>query len=308
LSGAPNLPVFAKTPERMPPPVWWGPVLLLLGGFCIGFAPIGLKLSDMEPQATGLWRYIFSLPFLLLIALVVRRGRPPGRPPAAAIVAGVCFGLDIGLWHAGLTLTTVANATFIVNLGNIGVGLAAWLVLKEKPTLIWAGAALVAMVGAGFLSLGGQSAGGQGDLRGDALAFGAALLVSFYMVYAKQARNRMDAFSVLFWMTVTEVFVAAVLTAVTQEAFLPDSVEGFKWPFMLALVAQVAGQGLIILGLGMTPTAIAGILVLIQPVTAAIVARFLFDQSLGPLQLLGAALILIGIALSQRKHRPRPVV
>jgi drug/metabolite transporter (DMT)-like permease len=302
------LPIAANTPERAPPPLWWGPALLLLGGVCIGFAPIGLKLSDMGPQSTALWRYLFSLPLLFAIALMVRRGRPPERPPAAAIVAGVCFGLDIGLWHAGLTLTTVANATFIVNLGNIGVGLAAWLVLKEKPTLIWAGAALVAMTGAGFLSLGGQAAAGEGDLRGDALAFGAALLVSFYMVYAKQARQRMDAFSVLFWMTVTEAVVAATLTAITGEAFLPGTVAGFTWPFILAIVAQVAGQGLIILGLGMTPTAIAGILVLIQPVTAAIAARFLFDQSLVPLQMFGAGLILVGIALSQRKRRPRPVV
>ena len=83
------------------------------------------------------------------------------------------------------------------------------------------------------------------------------------------------------------------------ERFMPETPQGFAAPLFLAFVAQVGGQGLIIAGLGRTPAAIAGIIVLIQPVFAAAISWQLFDEPLSPLQGGGAALILFGIWLSQ---------
>ncbi|MEL6956403.1 MAG: DMT family transporter, partial [Pseudomonadota bacterium] len=151
---------------------WIGPVAVLCGGICIGFAPIGLRLGldTLGPQAIAMWRYIFALP-ILLTALVLIQRRGPAKPVPAVILAGVCFALDIALWHWALERTTVANATFIVNLGNICVGFLAWIVLRERPTLLWGIAVLIAMTGAGLLSQGGP-ADGKADLYGDLLAVG----------------------------------------------------------------------------------------------------------------------------------------
>lgn len=298
-----------KAPTRaiIIPPALLGALLLLAGGISIGFAPIGLRFSEMGPQVTAFWRYAFALPVLFALALAVNR-RLPRRPPPEVIVAGTCFALDIGLWHMALTMTSVANATFLVNLGNVGAALLAWWWLRERPTMIWAVAAGIAAAGAAALSLGGQIEGGIGDLRGDGLALFAAILVAGYMVFSKQARSKMDALSVIFWLTAVELVVGFLLTLVSGEAFFPEAASGWIAPLSLALVAQVAGQGLIIAGLGMTPTAIAGLLVLIQPVTAALLSWRLFGETLMPLQIVGAALILLGIALSQRKARTAPPV
>ena len=297
----PQLPIPAA-PTRIIPLPLLGALLLLAGGICIGFAPIGLRYSEMGPQATAFWRYAFALPILFLLATATHR-RLPGRPPAAVLVAGICFALDIGLWHTALTMTSVANATFLVNLGNVGAALLAWWWLGERPTMIWAVAAGIAAAGAAALSLGGQIEGGIGDLRGDGLALIAAMLVAGYMVFSKQARERMNALSVIFWLTAVEVVVGFVLTLVSGEAFFPETPSGWIAPVSLALLAQVAGQGLIIAGLGLTPTAIAGLLVLIQPVAAALLSWRLFGETLMPLQIVGAALVLVGIAMSQRKPR-----
>jgi hypothetical protein len=51
--------------------------------------------------------------------------------PTMALVAGTFFGLDITFWHASLLMTSVANATFLVNLGNAAVGFVAWIVLRR---------------------------------------------------------------------------------------------------------------------------------------------------------------------------------
>ncbi|MEM9376543.1 MAG: DMT family transporter [Pseudomonadota bacterium] len=282
---------------------WYGPVMVLVGGACIGFAPIGLRLGldDLGPQAIAFWRFVFAAPLLFFLVLIVERRRP-AKPNRFIIIGGICFALDLALWHWALTFTTVANSTFIVNLGNIGVGLVAWIFLKERPTPVWLLAVLIAMCGAAALSLGG-GADGKSDLRGDTLALGAAILVSCYMVASKVARRTLSGLEAIFWLTVVEVCVAALMVIVFQEPFLPSAISGFFAPLFLALVVQIAGQGLIVTGLGHTPAAIAGVLVLIQPVVAAAISWRLFDEPLAPLQLGGGALILLGIFVSQRGVR-----
>ncbi len=297
--------------QLTPPPAraWIGPLLLLCGGMLIGLAPIGLRmgLDSMGPQAIAFWRYTFAIPMLFILLIGIER-RMPARINRYVVMAGTFFALDIALWHWGLTLTTVANATFIVNLGNICVGFAAWLFLKEKPTKIWFIAVLVAVTGAAALSLGGET-GGKTDIRGDLLALGAACLVAGYMLCSKLARNRLGAMDVIFWLTVVEACVAGVIVFASGESFIPDTLSGFAAPAFLALAAQVGGQGLIIAGLGRTPAAVAGIVVLIQPVVAAAISWQLFEEPLTGLQGAGAALILFGIWLSQggiRRAKTRP--
>ena len=283
-----------------PTPLWFGPVLVLLGGICIGFAPIGLRygLETMGPQAIAFWRYTFAVPLVFATTLLAQK-RLPARPNRFVILAGICFALDIGFWHAALALTTVANATFIVNLGNIGVGLLAWIFLRERPGAIWGIAVIVALCGAGLLTFGGGVESG-GNLRGDGLALIAAVLVSGYMLCAKIARRNLSGLDVLFWVTVTEMVVAALLTLFSGESFIPATLSGFVRPFFLAVVVQLAGQGLIIAGLGKTPASIAGVLILIQPVIAAGISWQLFDEMLVALQFLGGGLLLAGVFLSQR--------
>lgn len=280
-------------------PSWFGPVMVLMGGICIGLAPIGLRLGldDLGPQAIAFWRYTFALPILFLLVILVEK-RLPAKPNMFVIIAGTCFAVDIGLWHWSLTFTTVANATFIVNLGNIGVGLTAWIFLKERPTWMWLLAVLIALVGAAALSLGGAE--GKADIRGDLLALGAAVLVSCYVVAAKVARRTLGGLETIFWLTAVEIFVAAIMVMIFREDFLPADLSGFAVPLFLAIAVHIGGQGLIITGLGHTPAAIAGVLILVQPVIAAAISWRLFDEPLAPLQAGGGFLILIGILISQR--------
>ena len=135
------------------------------------------------------------------------------------------------------------------------------------------------------------------------MALGAAFLVSGYMLFSKIARGRMGALEVIFWLTVVEAVVGGIVTLVMGEQIFPAQLSGFLVPLGLALLVQVGGQGLIIAGLGRTPAAIAGIIVLIQPVVAAAISWQLFDEPLSALQGGGAALILFGIFLSQKRQR-----
>lgn len=289
------------------PRAWLGPLMVLGGGVALGFAPIGLRLGldDLGPQAIAFWRYLFAVPMLLVLVLAVHR-RLPRKPNKAIIFAAVFFTLDMALWHWSLTLTSVSNATFIVNLGNVLVGLAAWAFLKERPGLNWAFAAVLAILGAAALSLGGGTFA-AGALRGDLLALAAAVFVAFYMLLSKIARQTLGGLEAMFWLSVFESGIAFFVVAASGEAFLPARLAGFAAPLALAIIVQVAGQGLIISGLGSTNTAVAGILVLSQPVVAAAISWSLFKEPLTAIQCAGAGAILVAVWLAQQKQKVRPI-
>lgn len=280
--------------------VWYGPFLVFLGGVSIGLAPIGLRLGldDLGPQAIAFWRFAFALPVLFVLAVGMQR-RLPAKPNRFVILAATCFALEMGLWHWSLTMTTVANATFLVNLGNICAGLVAWIFLKERPAKMWVLAVGIAIIGAAALSL-GSAAEGRADLRGDVLAIVAAILVSFYIVASKVARRALSGLDTIFWLTAFETLIAALLVIGFREKFFPAEWTGFLVPLFLAIVVHIGGQGLIVTGLGHTSAAMAGVLVLIQPVVAAALSWQLFGEALAPIQAVGGWLILVGIFVSQR--------
>ncbi len=282
--------------------------MVLAGGTCIGFAPIGLRLglNDLGPQAIAFWRYTFALPVLFGLILLVQR-RLPVRPNLYVIVAGALFTGDMALWHWSLTLTTVSNATFLVNIGNVLLGLVAWYVLRERPHMVWFAAVAIALAGAAALTLGGD-AGGKGDLRGDGLALMAAVMVSGYLLFSKLARRTLGGLETIFWLTVTEIVLAGLIVTFSGEHFLPATAEGFRAPLLLALLVQIAGQGLIVTGIGRTPAALAGLLVLVQPVVAAAISWKLFDEPLSVLQATGGGMILAAVWLAQRGNKPQAAV
>jgi len=292
-----------NTPSATPPgaPGWAGPLMMAAGAVAIGFAPIGLRLSEFEPQATAFWRFAFALPFIA--GIIWSQKERIGRPSGLALLAGLFFGLDMTFWHAALVMTSVANATFLVNLGNAAVGLIAWAVLGERPARIWFLALGLALLGALLLSRGALEAG-VAALGGDLLALLAAVMVAFYLFFAKLARRRMAAMQVLFWSTATTLLVSGMAAMVKAEPLLPPDPSWFIWPFALAIFAHVLGQGLIIAGVGRTPAALAGLLLLIQPVAAALAAWPLFGENLSVIQLAGSGLVLAGVWLASRSPRP----
>ncbi|MBI1359776.1 MAG: EamA family transporter [Alphaproteobacteria bacterium] len=278
--------------------IWLGPLMMLGGAIAIGFAPIGLRLSHFGPQATAFWRFIFALP--MLAALIYGLGGRIGRPSLFAIVSGVFFGVDIALWHTSLKLTSVANATFLVNLGSASVGLIAWVALKERPHRIWIIAAPIALTGALLLSRGAGSIS-EGTLAGDLLALGAAVMVSLSIFFTKLARRAETGLHILFWATIAEAVVAAIASGVTRESLIPPDASWLLAPLALAAIAHSTGQALIAVGVGRTPAAAAGVLLLVQPVTSAILAWRLFGEVLTPVQIAGAALVLLGVWLAGRR-------
>lgn len=278
---------------------WARAVLCVAAGAAlIGLAPIGLRLSEVPPQATAFWRFLFALPVLLVIAAVVRQ---PIRRPGMLAAAGMAFGAEIGVWHLALTLTTVANATLFSNMTPIVAALAGWLLFQQKISRGFAFGAGVAVSGAVLLSL-GRSAGGQGSFVGDALGLLSALGYATYLILLGRARATVHVAPAMLVTTAFAALVALAAALAFGERLLPETWQGWAILVGLGVVVHVGGQGLIALGIGSLPIALSTVLLWVQPVAAAAFAWILFGEALGPLGIVGAVLVLGGLYWVQRSR------
>lgn len=275
------------------------------GAALLGLSPIGVRLSELGPQATNLWRFLFALPILAVWA-AVSRTRPSGALVGWLILAGLLFGFEISLWAEALSHTTVANATLFSNMTPIFAAAFAWFVFKERPNVgVYLGGA-VALVGAVTLAVARARAGAgpaatpQDGWFGDALGFSSAIGYAGYLLIVRHLGGRVSTGTVMLIATAAAAAYALGLSVVIGEQLLPQTLNGWLVLIGLGVVVQAGAQGLIAYGVARLPIAASTIMLWMQPTTAAIWSWILFGEALGPLALAGAAFVLLGVFLVQR--------
>ncbi len=283
--------------------------LAALGGATLlGLSPIGVRLSELGPQATNLWRFLFALPILAVWA-ALSRAHPGGRQTGWLLFAGLLFGFELSLWAEALSHTTVANATLLSNMTPLFAALFGWFVFKERPKagIYWGGA--IALVGAVTLALARASAGvgpaatpEQGWL-GDGLGFASAVGYAGYLLIVRHLGGRVSTGAVMFLATASGAAYALALSLALGEQLVPNSWRGWLVLLMLGIVVQAAAQGLIAYGVARLPIVASTIMLWMQPLSAAALSWIMFGEALGPLALGGAGLILAGVFVVQRARR-----
>lgn len=273
------------------------------GAALLGFAPIGVRLSELGPQATAFWRFAFALPLLVILCVGQRSGPPAGRVPIL-LIAGVCFGLDIAFWHWALGMTTVVNATLASNMTPLFAAAAGWLLFKERITPLYALGAGVAFAGALTLSYaratGAGAASGEAGLQGDLYGLVSAFWYAAYLIIMRGERARVSTVAAMLATTASAAVFALALASALGENLLPHTLNGWLVLVGLGIVVHVGGQGLIAYGLGHLPIALSTILLWVQPIAAAALSWILFGEALSPLAFAGAALVLSGVWIVQR--------
>lgn len=276
------------------------------GATLLGLSPILVRLSELGPQATNLWRFLLALPILGLWALGTRRPIPATAPLAWLGLAGLLFGFEISLWAEALHHTTVANATLFSNMTPLFAAALGGVLFKEKlKPLIMVGGG-VALAGALVLAIARARAGagpaltpGEGWL-GDGLGLSAAVGYASYLLIVRSLAGKVSTGAVMFWASLAGAAYALVLTLALGEDLAPRTARGWMVLLGLGVVVQAIAQGLIAYGVARLPIVMSTVLLWMQPLSAAVLSWVLFGEALGPLALFGALLILVGIYGVQR--------
>jgi len=277
-----------------------GPALaaLVFGACAIGFAPILMRLTETGPAAAGFWRLFLALPLLALLALRDGKGVKTA-PSKMMLLAGLFFALDLSFWHYGVKLTSVANATVLTNLSPVVVTVAAWFLFRERPGRIFIAGLALAISGAATMAMAADKGQAINAPLGDVLSLFTAVWYAFYFLAMRKARQGAGASRAMFWSTLVSTPLLLAVALLFREDIFPAGPAGW-WACIGLAAVHVAGQGSIAWALGRLPASIASVVVLAQPVVAAVFGWILFSEALTPLQMLGGVLTLAGVIIAQR--------
>jgi drug/metabolite transporter (DMT)-like permease len=280
---------------------------LFIGAITIAFAPILVRLSEVGPSATGFHRFLLAIPLYWAIAATLPRpevaegSERPGtvRDFALIAMAGVYLAADVAVWHYSIQMTTVANSTLLANVAPVFVVLGGWLLFRTRVTGIYLIGLAAAMTGVFILSRASLSLS-QDHFIGDLLGILTAVFYAAYQMSVERLRKRFSTVTIMKYAIPVSALVMLPVALASGEDLLPVTLAG--WGFLIALAAgpQVFGQGLIAWALAHLPVAFASVSLLVQPVTAALVAWALFGEHIGLQQGIGAVIVLGGIMLARR--------
>ena len=273
----------------------WAFAALLVGNVALAAGPFLVRHAGVGPVAAGFWRMALALPFLFLIALMVRQ---PVRWPRAALVGAILlaaffFAADLAAWHAGILLTKLGNATLFGNISSfLFAAWGLWLV-RKWPSWIQATALALAAIGCGLLMV-GSAILSTSHLRGDLLAAFAGLLYTGYLIFVERTRTELAPLPLLFFASLFGAIMLLPAAAIAGERIIPADWTAL---FALALCSQVIGQGLLVYALGHIPPLVVGIAMLTQPALSALLGWLYYRESLTLLDWVGAMLIVAALIL-----------
>ena len=247
------------------------------------------KMADAHPISIGFWRTAIVGIMLMLLW----NTRPSRQRLWMTAVAGVLLGLHFWLWFASLEHTTVLRSTTLVCLNPLWTGLMEWSFFNNKPgNRYWLGLSL-ALIGV-VLMTGGTLAGKWSI--GDLMAVMGGLMGSGYLIAGRVARQSIsiEHYGALVCLA------AASFLGLTAMA-LNVNLSGYSrqtW-IILALMAigpQLTGHIGINYALKTVTASAIALLLLLEPVGAAIISMLLLAEVPSYHEWMGSGIILFGVA------------
>src|SRR5262245_57094409 len=286
--------------------------VLVIGAVAISFAGILVRLSETGPAATGFFRFVLALPFLWLWMVVAqpRADRHPAprteRDVRLIALGGLFRGHDLAVWNWAIHLSSVSNATLLGNAAPIWVALAGWLFFRERFTWGFLAGLMLAIAGMGLL-LGGSVSLSFDHAIGDVLGIVAGALWGAYIMIIGRLRGRVPTAGIMFWGSFFACPVLLAAALLMGEQLVPHTSSGWLDILALVLVCQVGGQSMVAWALAHLPPSFAAVALLVNPVSATILAWAILGEPAGPQQIIGGIIVLAGILLARsRGRRPEP--
>jgi DME family drug/metabolite transporter len=270
----------------------------------VGIAGRFADVAGIGPVSATAGRTVIAAAFLLpLVALL----RVPAMPAARRT--------RLGAAAVGLLLSGYQTAYFAA-VRHIGVTVATLITLGLLPVLVSLFAPLVgdaridarttwtvvvAITGLALLVTGAPAAAPRGGDLVPGVVLAAAAAAGFASV--NLLGRSLRGVAPLRLMAVAFVVGAVVLAPLFGRDAVAVTWVGVGWLAYIALVPTVLAYGLFFTGVARIPASRAAVTLLVEPVTAALLAVVLLGERLAPRGWIGSALVLAAIAVAGRPPR-----
>jgi len=252
-----------------------------------------------QPLLIGTVRLAVAAVLLLLGAriiagpLAIARGDLP-----RCLAMAACMAAYQATYFTAVTMTGIVLAALIsicsapVIIAALAVGL-----LGEHLTGRVALALVLGVLGTALLIADPVPAGpAPRFLAGTLLALGAGVAYALYVVTAKASLARTAPLP-LTAVTFTAAALFTLPLLAWTDAPVAQVARGWPWLLYLGAVATAGAYALYSVGLRRVPASVAGVVTLLEPLTATLLGVFIFGERLSGTGITGAALLLTSIVL-----------
>lgn len=273
-------------------------IALVLGIVLISFYPTLVKLNDAPTLVSAFYRMFIPALLLLPYLLYTKIWKNTSKKSLAfALLCGVFFASDIAIWNIAIKESSAAQATLLVNLAPIWVGIASYFFLKLPATRnFWIGA-LVAIFGMcvmiGFKNL----VNFQLD-RAFFFALIAGFFYAAYILFSKRALNEMAVMPFFALSVFSAAIFLGLWNLIKGNSFVGFSSKTWLILFAQGLLVQLLAWMLINFSIKNMRATRVSLSLLSQAILSAVFARFLVQEQISHAMIIGGAFIVLGIAIT----------
>lgn len=265
-----------------------------------------IGVAHVRPVPFAAVRFLIAGLFMISCAFAMRQGLRP-RPPLRLLVPAALFGVVINqlAFTYGVQLSTAVDASMIMGLSPLLVAIGLFAVSRRRPPL-----RRLAGLGIGFVGLmlvvAPSARSGGGTLPGDLVAILAPSSWAVYILLSADAARSSTAVAFLTWTMLASLVALlplGVLDAARGGNDWPPAVPALLFSGVLATGVAYALYLWALPRLGVTETAVYTYL---QPLLGAVAASVFLHEPFGPLQIAGAASILLAAYLGSWSRISKP--
>ena len=288
---------------------WQVGLVLVAGVFAVSTAAIFIRLAIASAGVRGVGFSLFLSASRLAIASLLllpawRNLKPSQLSPGAlryAAAAGICLAVHFATWITSLSFTSIAASTTLVTTNPVWVALLCWLWFKEKLTRLTVVGIGVAFVGGVLIALGdtGAVSAGNNPPLGNFLALVGAWMASLYFLLGREAQRRglgIGSYVVVAYSTGALVLLPLPLIVGSNYVGYPVAV--YAYILLMAVLSQVVGHTTLNWAVRWISPTLVTLAILFEPVGSSFLGYLIFNEVPGLLVLVGAGVLLSGVAIA----------
>ncbi len=296
---------------------WQVGLILVAGVFAVSTAAIFIRLALASAGVSGVGFSLFVAASRLTIASLLllpawRNLQQTQLNPGAfqyAAAAGVCLAIHFATWITSLSFTSIAASTTLVTTNPVWVALLSWLWFKEKPTrltVLGIGIAFAGGVLIGFGDTGAVTAGSNPPL-GNFLSLVGAWMVSLYLLLGREAQRRgLGIGSYVAVAYSTGALILLPLPLIVGSTYIGYPAAVYLYILLMAVASQVIGHTTINWAVRWIAPTLVTLAILFEPIGSSLLGYLIFKEVPGQLVLVGAVVLLGGVALAVYGTREKP--
>ncbi|CAI8712349.1 Drug/metabolite transporter (DMT)-like permease [Pseudomonas sp. IT-196MI5] len=270
--------------------------------------------GGLSPLLAASLRFLLASVALLLFIRMARTPlvRPSPRQWLQLLLLGF-FGIFFYnlCFFYGLHYINASRASLIVALNPAVIGLASWLLFKERLTRAKVVGIAIGMAGASMVIvsrdpqlLAGGVGAGAGAWLGDLLIFGCVLGWSVYSLFSRELNHSLGPVQTVTWSILLGTVMLWITCIVRGEVSVAAIAQLGAQQWMSLLYLGVLGSALAYIayydGIRKIGATRSGVFIALNPLTAVILGALLLDEPLTLAMCLGGGLILAGIFLCNK--------